>query len=150
MNEITNVTIVSTNLNKKLLKKYIDYALIEGNFTYEELLNKKKVIFFNVLNNLDDASLKKLFNYLKTNNILFIIATNDMELCLYTDYLIVYDKENILIEGPTIEVLKNEKLLKRLGLGPPFMIDLSLLLKDYGLVDKIYLDKESLVNILWK
>lgn len=150
MKEVTNVTIISTNLNKNLLNKYKDYFIIENNFTYEELLSKKKVIFFNVLNNLSKEEIKKLFEYLKNNNILFINATNETELVIYTDYLIVYDKENILVEGNTIEVLKNEKLLKRLGFQLPFMIELSILLKDYELIDEIYLDKESLVDKLWK
>lgn len=150
MREITNVTILSTNLNKKIFSNYLGYKIIEDSFTYEELLNNKKVIFYNVLNNLIESDLQKLFNFLKDNNILFINATNDIELCLYTEYLIVYDDENILIEGSTLEVLKNEKLLKRLGIHLPFIVELSLLLKDYGLVDKIYLNKESLVDKLWK
>lgn len=150
MKEITNVTIVSTNLNKNLLYKYKDYHVIDNNFTYEELLTKKKIIFFNILNNLEENELKKLYNFLKNNNILFINVTNNMELCLFTDYLIVYDEDKVLIEGDTLDVLKSEKLLKRLGLQLPFMVELSLLLKDYGLVDKIYLDKESLTDKLWK
>jgi len=150
MKEITNVTIVSTNLNRNLLDNYIDYKVIDNNFTYSELLDYKKVLFYNILDNLSEKEIKKLFSYLNEKNILFINVTNDLELSLYTDYLIVYDKESVLIEGSTIEVLKNEKLLKRVGLQLPFMIELSLLLKDYDLVDKIYLDKESLVDKLWK
>ena len=49
-----------------------------------------------------------------------------------------------------MEVLKNEKLLKRIGLSLPFMVELSLLLKDYNLVDNIYLDNKTLKGILWK
>ncbi|MBQ8902080.1 MAG: hypothetical protein IJY87_03310 [Bacilli bacterium] len=150
MDKITNVTIISTNLNKKILNKYEDYHVIDGDFSYEEILEKKKVVFFNILNNLSEKELKKLFKYLKDNNILFINVTNDVELCLYTDYLIVYDKSKILMEGSTLEVLKNEKLFKRLGLNLPFIVELSLLLKDYNLVDDIYIDKESLADKLWK
>ena len=54
------------------------------------------------------------------------------------------------MEGNTIEVFQNEQALKRIGITLPFMVELSLLLKDYNLVDKIYLDKESLVQYLWK
>ena len=49
-----------------------------------------------------------------------------------------------------MEVLKNEKLLKRLGFNMPFIIELSNLLNNYNLVNKIYLDKESLVKDVWK
>ena len=150
MEKITNVTIVSTNLDRSILNNYTDYEVIETNFTYKELLNKKKVIFYNILNNLKEVKLKKLFKYLKDNNIDFINVTNNMELVMYTEYLIVYDNKNVAIEGNTIAVLKNEKILKRLGLGLPFIVELSLLLKDYNLIDDIYLTKESLVDKLWK
>ena len=110
MNIKTSVTIISTNLNKRILDKYRDYHIINDNFTYQELLNYKKVIFFNVLNNLKKDELDKLFQYLKDSNIDFINVVNNLELCLYTEYLIVMDEKNILIEGSTIEVLKNDKL----------------------------------------
>ena len=150
MNIKTNVTIISTNINDKILSKYKDYNVIVKNFTYEELLQKKQVIFFNVLNNLEEDELKKLFDYLNMNNINFINITNNVEHCLYTDYLIVMDEKDILAEGKTIEVLKNDKLLKRLGFELPFIVELSILLKDYSLINNIYLDNESLVGALWK
>ena len=150
MNIETNVTIMSINLSKKTLSRYKEYYVIDDNFTYDELLNNKRVIFFNVLNNLKENELNKLFRFLKDNDIKFINITNNMELCLYTDYLIILDNDNVLIEGSTLEVLKNDKLLKRLGFELPFLVDLSLLLKDYNLVNKIYLNNESLVGALWK
>ena len=150
MNIETNVTIMSINLSKKTLSRYKEYYIIDDNFTYDELLKNKRVIFFNVLNNLKENELNKLFKFLKDNDIKFINITNNMELCLYTDYLIILDNDNVLIEGLTLEVLKNDKLLKRLGFELPFLVDLSLLLKDYNLVNKIYLNNESLVGALWK
>jgi hypothetical protein len=149
MNIETSITIISTNLNKHILDKYKDYHVIDDNFTYQELLTYKKVIFFNVLNNLDKVELDKLFNYLKEKDIKYINIANNLELCLYTNYLIVMDEKNILIEGSTIEVLKNDKLLKRLGFELPFIVELSLLLKDYNLIDKIYLDYKELEGALW-
>ena len=146
----TDVTIISTNLNKKLIEKYSGYFIIENNFTYSELLSHKKVIFFNVLNNLDNFELTKLFSYMQKNDIKYINLTNNLELTLYTNYLVVCDKKDVLIEGNTIEVLKNDKLLKRLGFELPFFVELSLLLIDYNLIKDIYLNKESLVEALWK
>ena len=146
----TNVTIISTNINLGLLDKYKDYYIIDNNFTYEELLEKKKIVFFNVLNNLDDEKLTKLFEFLNSNNMLYVNISNNMETSLYTKYLIIYDKNKILIEGKTLDVLKEEKLLKRLGWKLPFMVELSILLKDYGLINELYLKKENLVGALWK
>jgi len=147
---ITDVTIISTNLNKNILDDFKDYKIIDGNFYYEELLQMKKVIFFNMLSNLDEKKIKELFKFLNKNNVMFINATNNMEEVLYTKNLIVYDEDKKVLEGTTIEVLKNEKLLKRLGFNLPFIIQLSILLKDYELTDKIFMNKESLVKELWK
>lgn len=146
----TDVTIISTSLNKNLLDKYFDYKVIDSTFTKEDLLKYKKVVFFNILNNVSEKEIKEIFDLLNTNNISFINITNNVELVLLTSYLIVYDKNDIIIEGKTLEVLKYEKLLKRVGLSLPFMVELSLFLQDYGLIDTIYLDKESLVDELWK
>ena len=33
----TNVTIISTNLNKKILDNYKEYHIIDDNFSYEEI-----------------------------------------------------------------------------------------------------------------
>lgn len=147
---ITNVTIISTNLNRNILNKYSDYQIFDGSFNYEELLKYKKVIFFNMLSNLNDSEIKKLYDYLKLHNIFFINVTNNMEEVLFTEDLIIYDKDNVLAEGNTIELLKNEKLINRLGFKLPFIIELSIFLKDYNLSDKIYFNKESLVGDLWK
>ena len=43
-----------------------------------------------------------------------------------------------------------EKLLKRLGISLPFIIDLNKYFMDYGLIKKYYLTNEKLVNALWK
>lgn len=147
---ITDVTIISTNLNKNILSKYSEYKLINTSFNYDELLLYDKVIFFNILNNLTSNDLKKLFDYLKLNKIKFINVTNNTEEILYTKDLIIYDKDIIIAEGNTLEIIKNDKLFRRLGFKLPFIIELSILLKDYDLVNKTYLDKESLVEDLWK
>ena len=145
----TSVTIISTNLNKKILDNYSSYHVIDDNFTLEELLNYPKIIFFNVLNNLKESKVKEIFNFLSSHNISFINVTNNTELALFTNYLIIYDESKILIEGKTIEVFKNEKLLKRIGIKLPFMIELSLLLQDYNLTNKIYENFEDCRGELW-
>ena len=144
MEKIKDVTIISTNLNERILEKYSDYHVVKNNYQLEDLLKYPKIIFYCLNKNLQED-----FKYLKKNNILFINVTNDIENSLYTKNLIVYDKEKILIEGNTLAVLKKEKLLKRIGLQLPFYVELSILLKDYNLIDKIYLDKESLKSALW-
>ncbi len=143
----TDVTIISTNISNDILNNYQDYVLVKD---LSKLLSYQKVIFFLTLDHKSEREVLEIYKLLKENNIKYINITNNIEHVLLTKYLKVYDKEKVLIEGNTIEVLKNTKLLKRLGLEIPFMVDLSLLLKDYNLVNDIFLDKEDLVDYLWE
>ena len=61
----------------------------------------------------------------------------------------IYDKKLICM-GKTLSVLNEEKLLKRLGLGMPFIVELNKYLMDYGMIDKYSLTNEKLVNAIWK
>ena len=53
------------------------------------------------------------------------------------------------MEGYKEDILKEEKILKKLGFNLPFIVELSNGLKYYGLVNKLYYDNESLVSDLW-
>lgn len=147
---ITDVTIISTNLSRNILKRYSNYQVFDKSFTYDELLKYKCVLFFNILAGLNDSDIKKLYEFLRDNKINFINVTNNMEEIRFTEKLIIYDNDVVVAEGKTLELIKNEKLFKRLGFKLPFIVELSLLLKDYGLVDKIYEDYSDLVGDLWK
>ena len=47
------------------------------------------------------------------------------------------------------EVLKEEKKLKKVGFGLPFVVDLSIQLNYYDIFKKVYFDMNELVNDLW-
>ncbi len=146
----TNVTIISNNINRNLLTYYKDYFVIDKNFTLDDLVQHSKVIFFNILYTLTDIEIKELYNFLNDYDIKFINFTNNIDEALLTNYLIIYSEDKVIMEGNTIDILKREKDIRNLGLKLPFYIELSNLLKDYGLIDKTYIDKESLAGALWK
>ena len=54
-----------------------------------------------------------------------------------------------VLEGNKEVVLKNEKLLKKLGFGVPFVVDLSIQLMYYDILDKVYFDVDNLLEALW-
>ncbi len=111
--------------------------------------SKKVYVFLNTLTYLDDPFKETLFKYLKDNNKIIINYTTNIEETLYFDYIIVIHDNKIIMEGPKKALLKEEKILKKLGFNLPFIVELSIGLKYYGLIDKIYYDNESLVNKLW-
>lgn len=100
---------------------------------------------------LDNNYKQKLVDFLKENDIVLINVVSDIEDTLYGEYLFVLmNNGRIAIEGKTLAVLKEEKILRRLGFNLPFMVDLSIQLGYYELINKIYLNKEELVDTLWK
>lgn len=112
--------------------------------------NKKTIVFIDVLTYLDSDFKEHVIKYLKQANRRIINYTSEVEETLFLDYLIVIYDNKVIMEGNTKEILKEEKILKKIGFNLPFIIELSNGLKYYGLIDKTYYDKESLVNDLWK
>lgn len=138
--KIVNNKFKDLSLNDQTLIKILTYAILKPTY----------LALDDLLINLNARTKILLLNYLNSKNIYLINVTSDMEDVLFTDYtLCLYDGINA-IDGKTLDVLKNEKILKRLGFSLPFMVDLSIQLKLYGLINKMYLNKEDMVKDLWK
>ena len=102
----------------------------------------------------DSIGKKEILNILKELNedqkITIINITHNLEETLYGDKIVVIDKGIKLMEGKTLDVLKKDNILSKLGLELPFMVDLSLKLQFYELINDIKLDMDDLVVSLWK
>lgn len=146
----TDATVLSNNISNKLLLNYKGYYVIKRNFSYDELVLKKKVVFFNILDNINYLDVSKLFDFLRKKNVDFINITNNSELALLTKYTTIYKDDKIVLEGETLKVMENDSVFRKLGLKIPFMINLSILLKDYGVINEIVTDMDSLRDMLWK
>lgn len=140
INKILDKAIKDLNLNDRVLVKILSYALIEPTYlAIDDLL-----IYLNTRTKI------LLLNYLNSKNILLINVTSNMEDVLYSDYVLCLYDGISAIDGKTLDVLEQEKILKRLGFSLPFYIDLSIQLQLYGLISKNYLSKEEMVKNLWK
>ena len=91
-----------------------------------------------------------LINYKKSFNITIIETTSNLEDVVDSDYLYVIGNGGILIEGKPLVVFREDSLLTRIGLALPFMVDLSLKLEFYELLDHIETDVYRMVDDLWK
>ena len=106
---------------------------------------------FKYLNEEQLKFIAKVFKQYK-DKIKFICMTNNLDVPLYFGEvdLSILDKGRIVKEGDILSVLDDDSMLNKLGFRLPFMIDLSLKLKYYNLVDKIILDQKEMVEMLWK
>jgi ABC-type multidrug transport system ATPase subunit len=116
-----------------------------------QLLMKPRFFFLDdLLHDFNMEEKKDLFQLFHQNQITLFYVTSDLEDTAFFPYLIIMGKNGILMEGPTLAVLKEEKIMKRLGFSLPFFVDLSLQLQSYGLIDEIYWEGKELTNHLWK
>ena len=149
-----NYVVLSNNVDKKFMSKFGVYQIIDV-LPFEKLKNNlemfpsKRVIFNESLSSLSNKEKKEIFDLLDKQNINYVNVTRNIEDALFGDYIIVYDEDMKVLEGNKEVVLKNEKLLKKLGFGVPFVVDLSIQLMYYDILDKVYYDVDNLLEALW-
>ena len=114
----------------------------------------KALLLDSIDNYLSEDEINKLFKFLKDYQNKYTLAvintTINLKESLLTDYLYVLHKGEVILEGEPLNVLQNDNILNRIGLEVPFMIDLSVKLRDYELISDIELDQDRMVDILWK
>ena len=94
----------------------------------------------------DTKLLTKIFkNKISIENLEIV----SIEKSILSDKIVVFDNNEIVLNGLKEDVLKEEKILKRLGFGLPFVVDLSLQLNYYDILNKIYFDMSLLIGELW-
>lgn len=119
------------------------------------LISKPKVLLLDdICSMMTKIETKEILNALKELNqkekTTIIMTTDNLNEVLDVDYLYILEKGHIALEGIPLEILEQDSKLNRLGLSIPFMVDLSVKLKDYGLIDETILDMDRMVEVLWK
>lgn len=150
-----NYTVLATDVTKEFLKQFDSFIIIDSDLSFLELKEKleffpsKQVVFNETWYNLKEREIIEIIALLNRQNIKYINITSNIEHALFSDYIIVFEKEDKILEGAKESVLEEEKVLTKLGFGLPFVVDLSLKLQFYDLFDKTYYDMNSLVGELW-
>lgn len=150
-----NYTILVNNANKEFMVQFKEYSIIGSNMSFDELKEKlemfpsKRVVFNESWFNLSGNEKKSIIELLKKQNVNFVNITSNIEDSLLSNYVIVYDEDKKVLEGNTEVVLRNEKILKKLGYGLPFVVDLSIQLTYYDILDKVYYNMDKLTEDLW-
>jgi len=103
---------------------------------------------------LDRNETNKILSILQSINMLnqttIINVTQNGEDLLYSNKIIILDNGKIICHDYNDSLFKSEKIFSKLGLDLPFMIDLSIKLKYYNLIDEPIYSMEEMVDILWK
>ncbi len=118
------------------------------------LLNKPKLLLIDSIDlylNIEEQ--KNIISYFKEfileYGLTVIITTTNLEISLDTNYLYIVDKGELVLSGRPIEVLEKDNIINKIGLNIPFMIDLSVKLRDYDLITEIETDYDRMIDALW-
>ena len=108
----------------------------------------------NSLSSLDPDTKSKVISILKKrvkeDGLSILLTTNNLEDIIDSDYTYIINKGNIIMEGIPELILKEDRILNRVGLELPFMVDLSLKLEFYELTEGLTYNLDRMVNKLWK
>lgn len=113
----------------------------------------KILILDNILSEIDYNERLRVISLLKeyvNNGNVVLNFTSEIEESLIGDRVIILGDDKVIADGSTMSILKEEKLMKKLGFGLPFIIELNKYFIDYGIVSDYELDMERLVNSIWK
>lgn len=156
--ELKNINLVKGLRIKSILNKNIKDLTIKEKVLAQiaiALDSKPEILLLdNVFIYFNDKEREEIFIFLrsfqKKYNLTVVLTTIDLRDSLYTDYLYIIGNKKVILKGEPLKVLEKDNILNKVGLNIPFMADLSVKLKDYDLLDSIVLDKDRMVDILWK
>lgn len=149
--EVRNMLDLQNCINKKTyeLTPYEQVRVLIG----VAIMHKPKIIFLdNIIAKLNGVEVKKLFKLLDKikKKITICITSSSLNDILLFDNVIVIGNGSVLVQDIPENVLKQDNELSKMGLIIPPMIDLSLKLGFYGLMDEIITDIDGMVDKLWK
>lgn len=134
-NELSNSNKVLVSLTSILLSEP-DILILDGTLEALDCFYKNKVI--------------KILKYYYRRGMTIISVSHNAEDTLIGDDIMLLDSGSVILYENKTEFYKNEKILKKYGIELPFIVDLSLKLKYYNMVDKLYFNMEELVDAIWK
>lgn len=142
-----------TKLSTTSVERLSDEEIIRLQLALAAIKNPKIIMIDNLSPYFSKKELLDLVDTIKEINkedkVTIIMITSNLDVALKSDYLYVINNHEIIIEGNPTEVLEKDNILNKAGLNLPFMMDLSVKLRDYDLIKEIELDMDRMVDTLW-
>lgn len=138
----------------KEFKTYTSKEIILSQLAIALIKNPKILLIDNIGIYFEEDEIKIIMDYLRheqeEQKLTIVWTTINLKESLKTDYLHILNDGGIALEGIPITILEKDNIINKIGLNIPFMIDLSVKLKDYDLIDQMELDMNRMADKLWK
>lgn len=152
LNDIRNLLDLEEILEKDIfeLTYYERCKLLLG----VSIIHRPDIIFLdNLFFRLKEQEAKQIINYLQKikvkEGITIVFTTVDLNNVLDCDDVILLGDKKVVLQDKPLKLFQYDTILLKYGLELPLMIDMSLKLKIYGLVDDFIYDPEGMVEKLW-
>ncbi len=139
-------------LNKKITKLSLSEQKklkIITSLVHEPRLLVLDDAFFE-MNKQDQEFILKKLKELNKRGLTILNITSKLDTIYDSNKVYVLENSTLKYKGSPSLVFENDSYLRKIGLTIPFIVDLSIKLKFYNLIDKIYFDLEELEEDLWK
>ena len=142
-----------SKIKKKNIKELANSELVSLQLGLAIASMPKIILIDDLTEYISKEEMKKIISYfrylVKNYDLTIVINSMRLEDILEADYLYILQDSQIILKGKPIEVLQKDNVINRAGIKVPFMIDLSVKLKDYNLIDEVELDKNRMIEKLW-
>ena len=91
----------------------------------------------------------KVFKKLVNDGLCIITFTNNSDIAYSTDRIVVIDNKKIIGKYKPSDIYNNDNIFTDHNIELPFLVDLSLKLKMYNLINKEYSDMKEMVDDIW-
>lgn len=153
--------------NIQFLKDYQKLQIPNKTFNKFTVLEKiKTIIFLNLINDIQFLIIDEVIDFLgdKDRTLIYrfikkyqkrlrktvLIISSNSEGIIFADQIVVLNKGKIVFDNNINSIEKNENIFNDLSIKLPFIVDLSIKLKLYNLINKIYVDEKRMINDIWK
>ena len=119
------------------------------------LINEYKFLIIDEIIDMLDSEDKKIIyklikKYYKKNKKSVLVISNNSDGIIYVQRIMILNKGKIVFNDLFNNIEKNDNIFNDLSIKLPFIVDLSIKLKLYNLIDKIYIDEKRMIKDIWK
>lgn len=155
--EVTNFLVRGLKLKKILSKNFTHLTskeIILSQIAIALIQQPEILLIDNISSYFEPNELQAIITFLELYrekyDLTLILTTTDLSVSLLTEHLYIISEGKVALEGTPLEVLQKDNVINKIGLEIPFMIDLSVKLRDYDLVNSIETNLDRMVDKLWK